>query len=254
MYTRLILGGALASALAFAQSSEDLAKMKRAAEEIARSGNFEYKLGVAGTVVKGQPYSAVVVSENTQQLADGNRIHSESSYSIYRDMEGRVRRDQPTGKEYMVSDPVAGVTYLISDPGKVARKLPLAKEVTSGDKKMAELKERLYAVQSGRMEVAGPMEGRVAKVDDLGTKMIEGVNARGTRFTTTIAARSIGNDQPLQIVDETWVATDLKVTVLSQHSDPRSGNSSYRLTRISLATPQASLFEVPAGYQVSDAK
>lgn len=249
-----LLVGILSSSLAIAQSQEDLAKMKRAAEEMVRNYTFEYKFGVSGPVVKGQPYSAVVITESTQQLADGNRIHRESSFNIYRDIEGRIRRDDASGKEYAISDPVANVTYMVSDTGKVARKVPLAQEVPATDKQLAEMKARVYAKQSARIELAGPSEGRVAKVEDLGTKVIEGVTARGTKYVTTIPAGSAGNDQPMQIVDERWYAPELQLQLLTQHSDPRTGTSSYRLTKLSRTAPVSSLFEVPSTYQVVEGK
>ena len=49
--------------------------------------------------VKNAPYSAEVVTDHVQQLADGNRIVEHSSGRVYRDKEGRVRReeDRPSG-------------------------------------------------------------------------------------------------------------------------------------------------------------
>ena len=43
--------------------------------------------------VKNAPYSAEVVTDHMQQLADGNRIVEHSSGRVYRDREGRVRRE-----------------------------------------------------------------------------------------------------------------------------------------------------------------
>src|SRR5215467_2214872 len=47
-----------------------------------------------GKVVKGAPYSAEAVTETIQTLADGNRIINRMTSSIYRDSEGRTRREQ----------------------------------------------------------------------------------------------------------------------------------------------------------------
>jgi hypothetical protein len=44
--------------------------------------------------VKGAPYAAEAVSEVVQTLADGNRIVRSSTTAIYRDAEGRTRREQ----------------------------------------------------------------------------------------------------------------------------------------------------------------
>ena len=49
-------------------------------------------------VVKGAPYSADAVTETTQALADGNRIHRTSKAALYRDGEGRTRREQTLGE------------------------------------------------------------------------------------------------------------------------------------------------------------
>src|SRR5258708_37714611 len=74
-------------------------------------------------LVKNSPYSAQSVTEFTQALADGNRIHRTTSGSIARDSEGRTRREQTlsgigamasTGesmKSVMINDPVAGASY-----------------------------------------------------------------------------------------------------------------------------------------------
>ena len=46
-----------------------------------------------GRVVKGAPYSARTVTETTQTLADGNRIVRRTEGAVYRDSEGRTRRE-----------------------------------------------------------------------------------------------------------------------------------------------------------------
>jgi hypothetical protein len=80
--------------------------------------------------------------------------------------------------------------------------------------------------------------------------MLEGVRAQGTRETRSIAAGKIGNERPIEIVSETWYSPDLQMVVESRHSDPRVGETIYRLTNIALAEPDPSLFQVPAGYTV----
>src|SRR5258708_33688603 len=54
---------------------------------VALEGNFDGKL------VKGAPYSAQGVTETIQTLGDGNRIINKSTSAIYRDSEGRTRRE-----------------------------------------------------------------------------------------------------------------------------------------------------------------
>lgn len=86
--------------------------------------------------------------------------------------------------------------------------------------------------------------------ESLGTQLIEGVMAEGTRTTTVIPAGGVGNAQPITIVSEQWFSPDLQVFVLTRHSDPRSGETVYRLANIVRGEQDRSLFEVPADYTV----
>src|SRR5262249_57749977 len=78
-----------------------------------------------GKVVKGAPYSGEGVTATIQTLSDGNRIINRMTSSVYRDGEGRTRREQSlkglgifgAGEEpfqtIFINDPVAGVTYTL---------------------------------------------------------------------------------------------------------------------------------------------
>ncbi len=88
------------------------------------------------------------------------------------------------------------------------------------------------------------------KIEALGKQTIEGVEAEGKRSTRTITAGEIGNTLPIEIVDESWYSAALQVQVMSKHSDPRSGVTTYRLTNISRSEPDRSLFEVPSDYTI----
>jgi hypothetical protein len=86
--------------------------------------------------------------------------------------------------------------------------------------------------------------------EDLGQQSIDGVLANGTRTTTVIPAGAVGNEQPIKVVSEEWFSPELEVLVLTRHSDPRVGDTTYRLTNIVRTEPDRSLFEVPGGYTV----
>jgi hypothetical protein len=79
---------------------------------------------------------------------------------------------------------------------------------------------------------------------------MEGVLVQGQRTTTVYPEGFFGNDRPITTVNETWTSPDLKIMVLSKTSDPRSGESTTRLTNISRAEPDPSLFQVPPDYQI----
>jgi hypothetical protein len=86
----------------------------------------------------------------------------------------------------------------------------------------------------------------------LGTKDFDGVKAEGKSTVWTIPAGEIGNRNPIQVTSESWYSPDLQVTVYSRHSDPRTGESIYRLAGIKRAEPDANLFKVPEGYDLKD--
>ena len=90
--------------------------------------------------------------------------------------------------------------------------------------------------------------------EPLGKQMVEGVNAEGIREVSTIAAGDIGNDRPIQVSTESWYSADLQMNVMTKHSDPRTGDESFRLTNISRAEPAAYLFQAPTGYQINERK
>src|ERR1700676_1080056 len=69
----------------------------------------------AVNVVKGVPFSAQVVTESTQVLADGNRIVRIDTAFVARDSQGRTRREQgPSGAgTVFIRDPATGISYVL---------------------------------------------------------------------------------------------------------------------------------------------
>jgi hypothetical protein len=93
---------------------------------------------------------------------------------------------------------------------------------------------------------------RNARTESLGKHNIGGVEAEGTKTTVTIPAGEIGNERPIEIVSERWYSPELQTVVMTRHSDPRFGETSYRLANIDRSEPARSLFEVPAGYTIEE--
>ena len=233
-------------------------------------GQIGITTAIAGPMptVAGAPYTAEAITEHIQTLADGNRIHQTITSEVARDSQGRVRREEslpgPANAPHliMIDDPVAGVHWTLNPANKTAFKLPV-KHVMTSTMNPAGASERSLTVASeggGPITIAFPdgvpfKDGNGANdavKTDLGTQTIEGVSAQGTRMTHTIAAGQMGNDQPLVITTETWMSPDLKVLVMSKTSDPRMGDTTYRLTNILRAEPDPALFQVPSDYTIQD--
>jgi TonB family protein len=334
-----------------------------------------------GQVVKGAPYSAEAVTESVQPLADGNRIVQRSTALLYRDSEGRTRRDQTlnnvgpfaTGGEtprlIFINDPVSGANYVLDSRSHTARKEtmfaynfrtpddrpgappppmilregpageppgpppagmgeggprqppppgtfvrheavtrvqpvypPIARaagaqglvsvqvvideqgNVTSARAVSGHPLLQQAAVDAARQWVFKPtiVNGKPAKVngaisfsftlsdkdeaaqppapppppkfprtkESLGRQSIEGVMAEGTRETVTIPAGAVGNERAINVVTERWYSPELQTVVMTRHSDPRFGETTFRLTNINRSEPAASLFEVPPDFEV----
>ena len=84
----------------------------------------------------------------------------------------------------------------------------------------------------------------------LGTREFEGVKADGTMTSHTIPAGEIGNEKPIVITSERWFSPELHVVVYAKNSDPRSGDTIYRLASMKRGEPPADLFKVPADYRL----
>jgi hypothetical protein len=110
-----------------------------------------------------------------------------------------------------------------------------------------------HAAPSSPQRTHGPrLNNAQIQTENLGTQAINGVAATGTRRTETIAAGAIGNQQPIQVVRETWISADLKVPVSIKSSDPRFGTTAMQLTNITQTEPDPSLFVVPSNYTVTE--
>src|SRR5208283_5423980 len=96
----------------------------------------EFGEGFENKVVTGVPMSGDLIVTRDTTLADGNHIHTQNQTKIYRDADGRVRREvgfelatPATGaaKRSMViiTDPVAEKRYVLNSQTKIAHVMPL---------------------------------------------------------------------------------------------------------------------------------
>jgi hypothetical protein len=257
-----------------------LRELKKEAAEMAAAQNREdkirvemlkvvaAKIGFETKVVKGAPYSATSEAETVQTLADGNRIRNKTTTLVYRDNEGRTRREvvgkeQGLPTEVFISDPASGVNYSLDTQRRVALKsqvnlqeLDLEKMKVAAEMELKQREMKRQEQASGQVPRAEDEEiakkKRQPVAESLGQQVIEGVQCEGRRITSTIPVGAAGNDLPILVVNEQWYSPELQVYVLTKQSDPRSGETIYRLTNISRSEPDRTLFEVPADYDVID--
>jgi hypothetical protein len=226
-----------------AQEAEHAAQAElRAKKEIQEKLEI---LSAHNQVVAGKPYSASSTTEIVQTLSDGNRIVQHSSSVIYRDSQGRIRREQtfpsfdahPGETKIFIDDPVARTAYVLDPHEKIAHTVSSLREVTL----------KLDTVANVKLPKLDENHDIVA--DPLGTKNIQGVTCIGKRQTITIPAGQVGNERPIAIVTETWTSPDIEAIVQSSTTDPRFGQSTYTLQNLQLKDQPIALFTLPSDYR-----
>lgn len=287
---------------------------KMAIEQMAAGrGGRSVMAPVETRTTTGKPYSAEAVTESLQVLGDGNRISKKSVTRVYRDTEGRTRREQfdadGTARTITISDPVGQVSYTLNPqtktgfqssivalrsmnvitpsggfargggggtgtgtgeavargggggggrggaavaetkPENVERRIAKVEETRAAIVEQAVTSNAAATQAKQVLELAASGGGQTTR-ENLAEQVIEGVRATGTRSTTVIPAGAIGNMNEIKVVSEQWFSPDLDVLVLTKHSDPRVGETIYRLTNIVRAQPDPNLFVAPADYTI----
>src|SRR5262245_30812361 len=210
-----------------------------------------------GKTVTGAPFTASAVSESNRTLADGTKISQKVQSTLYRDAQGRVRKETtlpaigPLAASgapkslVFIRDPVAGTSYILDASKKIAHKLPQRPEKAAGT-------SSAESDTPGKGRESHPGSANVTK-ESLGSQTINGIVAEGTRYARTIPAGHVGNDKPVTIVSEEWYSPDLQIIVQSKRSDPFVGDTTYNVTSIQRSAPASTLFTVPSDYTVKDA-
>jgi hypothetical protein len=263
--------------------------------------------------IQNAPYSAQMVTERQQNLADGNQIAEQHTTMAYRDGAGRTRQEVMDAKGELkvitIHDPVAGATWILKPQDHTATKiarlgeaaraqveqmrkdgtLPTVERRKLDDGSEEIIVKRVARAGAGaeaqrhihedvRIQVSRALEensvalrdvqtrlapltagafgdmkwASKATTKDLGTRDFSGVKAEGKLRSYEIPAGEIGNRNAIVVSDETWYAPDLQVTVYTRHSDPRSGDTVFRLDKLKREEPAASLFSVPSDYTVKE--
>lgn len=205
-----------------------------------------------GRTVTGIPLTAQISVTRENTLSDGNHIFRQSQTLLYRDGQGRIRREMTidVGTPAMgsvkrtmiiIKDPVAGKRYILDPHSKTARELPM--------------RPGGHGSHGNRAGGPGPdahtqRSSDTMQEQNLGSKTIDGIQAEGRRITKTIAAGEIGNEKPIEVLSERWFSTDLQIPMLVTHSDPVMGTVTTKVTSVTRGEPEASLFQVPSDYKI----
>jgi TonB family protein len=180
----------------------------------------------------------------------------------------------PTAKAARASGPVL-VQVLISETGEVLTEAILSGHPLLRETALQAARKWIFrpTTLSGRpVKIRGLLQFNFILVDEelsptqdvrsatkyainterLNNQPVEGIECEGTRTVTTMPVGAIGNDRPIETVSETWYSLELSMMILSKRSDPRFGESIYRVTNIDRGEPESALFQVPPNYTIKD--
>ena len=232
-------------------AAQQTGSVARGASEAISPSTFSG--GIRLRSITGAPFSADVVKESTRILADGSRVHRESTGKMFRDSAGRLR-SEPEAESMVpgaqprqfitIFDPVQQVAITLDPANKIATishipNLSLASEP-------AELKPEPAAAFAANARTTLPAS------ESLGTLQIEGYPVAGSRRVRTVGGGQIGTEKPLVTRTESWFSSQLKVDLLLKIDDPQFGERTTRLANIQTSEPSLELFQVPADYAVKD--
>jgi hypothetical protein len=160
------------------------------------------------------------------------------------------RRKLDDGSEEIVVKRVARVNADARQDLRQDVRIQVSKALEENGAALRDARVRLAPLAAG---VFGDMKwASKATTKDLGTRDFNGIKAEGKLRSYEIPAGEIGNRNPIVVSDETWYAPDLQVTVYTKHSDPRSGDTVFRLDNLKREEPAPGLFTVPSDYTVKD--
>jgi hypothetical protein len=200
------------------------------------------------------PFTLTLETEWVRMLGDGGTITSVNKRRIARDAAGRVYQERWLLVPKNGNRESQMTTVQIADPNEHT----LYSCFFLGLKKnTCELKNYIPmtpAVNTAGKIVSGDLPGNQGSFvhEDLGKQFVSGVETVGVRDARTYNPGVFGNDRKVTVEREVWYSPQLDLNLLSTRSDPRTGKQTFTATNVILGDPDPALFELPAGFKVTD--
>jgi hypothetical protein len=205
----------------------------------------------------GHPFTATVRVTTERKLYDGNVIHTAAVLQQARDSAGRVRAESVNGCALGDNGQRIPMMRISVEDGRarsyeswvVYDDAPKTAEINHYSPAPTPSKEELqrqYA-RAKAERAANPI-----RTENLGTRMIAGVLAEGTRTIRTTPIGETGNALPIEFVEEQWISHDVGVVLLRTSDNPLNGHQTVEVTELTMAEPDAAMFSPPADYKVMD--
>jgi len=212
----------------------------------------------------GPAFSAEIIDESIQTLADGNHIRTQQQGKMYRDSQGKIRIEHT-----MKEGDNERTFVLIFD---AARRTSTHFEIGSGSSTRAPTAHTSHVDLPSREPLAQSTQASKSsnsrafrflthdksvdqlrpRYEPLADRIVEGFTVTGGRETRTIKAGEVGNELPIAIVCERWHSELLGQDLLIESDDPRYGHQTHKLINILLEEPDSALFQVPQRYEAEE--
>jgi len=204
----------------------------------------------SGTGFTGAPYSGKSTTVKEKMLTDGTRTTETFVELLWRDAEGRTRKEfirhAASGAEYrsiIITDPVGGMYLKWDDNEETARRVASIWPVTPAQRVTAPPSP----VNQGKVETRPDFRNEILTPQD-----INGVYAVGSRWNRTIRLEGESSNRVIEVTNELWISPDLRIIVRHVHDDPQTGKETTDVTDVVRGDPDPALFQAPKGYQVVD--
>lgn len=202
----------------------------------------------------GAPFTLTLETEWVRQLYDGGTTTLVNRRKIARDAAGRIFQER------------VALVPKSQDRGRSIRSM-----VQIFDPATHTRYDCFYLEQTQRCEIlndnrstatvykpmsppTGPLPGNQGSAihEDLGKRLIAGVETEGTHDTLIYNPGVYGNDREMTVENEFWWSPQIGLNLLSIRNDPRTGKQTFTVTELVLGDPDPALFEVPEGFQMVD--
>lgn len=227
-------------------------ELTRACEESACNIIFDPGNAPVNNAMTGAPYSGHQIFTNVP--ANGKPFSaSPNGTGEYRDSYGRTRTDPAqisrggsaaTQSLVKIEDPVAGFLYILNPASQTAYRIKAAFRAFP-------FKPNENIAQQAGTHTAP--NGRTDTTENLGPQTVCGVTAIGQRQTTTYPPGTYNqNDKEIVTVNERWLDPKTGVIILTKNTGLMANISTNTIPDYKEGDPDASLFQIPAGYKIVD--
>jgi hypothetical protein len=206
--------------------------------------------GIFLTPVANAPFTGAIVIERTIAARGGApALNLKNIREVARDNEGRVRNvfRQAIPASQNVEPPIIRIHFYDPQTRSYAYLYPQNKTYVTGTVNHPPAAEPadLLASPAGN---SIPLN-QFTKLEDLGTRSIDGVSVHGVREIQNLPAAWGQAGSEVVLTDEYWYSADLHMNIVVKHDDPRTGNVTMTLIQVTRGDPDPALFRIPDEYR-----